>query len=121
VVTLSKKDGSFHQSVESMKHKMWIEVWVALLLAALVYGIIYYRRLPRGRLASMVLALFQEENAGLMAKEENGAIGLNDLTANGNRPCCRDYEPKDGDVRPYRDYEPTDDKPKDVPLIMLLS
>jgi hypothetical protein len=117
VVTLSKKDGSFHQSVESMKHKVWIEVWVALLLAALVYGIIYYRRLPRGRLASMVLALFQEENAGLMAKEENGAIGLNDLTANGNRPY-RDYEPKDdkpkdGDVRPYRDYEPTQEKPKD--------
>jgi hypothetical protein len=103
--------------VESMKHKVWIEVWVALLLAALVYGIIYYRRLPRGRLASMVLALFQEENAGLMAKEENGAIGLNDLTANGNRPY-RDYEPKDdkpkdGDVRPYRDYEPTQEKPKD--------
>jgi hypothetical protein len=64
-----------------MKHKIWIEVWVTLLLATLVYGILYYIRLPRGRIASMVLALFQEENAGLMVKEENGAVGLNDLTA----------------------------------------
>jgi hypothetical protein len=97
VLTLSKKDGSYHQSVESMKRKISIEAWLALLLAALVCGIIYYRR-RRRRKAAMVKAMFQEESAvsRFVAPEDNDGSSLNGRTSNVHRPY-RDFEPTHGD------------------------
>jgi hypothetical protein len=93
VVTLSKEDGSFSQTVETtrLERNIGIVAGVLIVLALAIYCYCRRRRLARKK---MLTTMFSEETGGLMVSNSNGHVEMGGL---------RQHQPfKDRTVRPGR-------------------